>query len=346
MLTMNVPVIQPSSPRPSRTPGANRRTRLIDGHGRRIYHLRLSVTSACNLRCVYCKPRAEEGGARQLTDRNRVELVGHLYERYGLNQVRVTGGEALLYPRLLELIASIRETAPDMALAMTTNAQGLADQAIALRQVGLNRLNISIDTLDPGRYRAITGGELRPVLEGIEAAIAAGFAPPKLNSVVLRGENDTEIAKLAAWAFERGCEMRFLEAMPIGPAADVNRRLFVSADEIEARLREQFTLVPLRVELGATALRFTAEGSTGRGTVGVIAPMTKPFCGSCGRVRLTAHGRLYPCLLDHRFADLRPAWGEGRFDAQFADSLIRTVVEQKKLQGPNVQSAAMVSLGG
>jgi cyclic pyranopterin phosphate synthase len=207
-------------------------------------------------------------------------------------------------------------------------------------------LNISIDTLDPDRYRAMTGGELQPVLEGIEAAIAAGFPPPKLNSVVLRGENDDEPADLAAWAFRRGCEMRFLEAMPIGPAADINRRLFVSADEIHDRLAAEFDLAPLGLEFGATALRFRCRGTRGNGIAGLVAPMTKPFCGSCGRVRLTADGKLYPCLLDQRFADLRPAWSQDGFDVELADSLIRAVIRDKRAQGPQRQPAPMVSLGG
>lgn len=330
----------------NRTAEAGGRTPLIDGHGRRIHHLRLSVISACNLRCIYCKPSADGGGTLRLTDRNRTEFVRFLYEQYGLSHVRVTGGEPLLYPRLLELIESLREIAADLGLAMTTNAQGLADRAESLRNVGLDRLNISIDSLDPDRYRAMTGGELRPVLEGIDAAIAAGFPPPKLNSVVLRGENEDEIASLAAWAFERGCEMRFLEAMPIGPAADVNRRLFVSADEIHARLASEFDLTPIGLEFGATALRFRCRGTYDSGVIGLIAPMTKPFCGSCGRVRLTADGKLYPCLLDQRFADLRPAWFQDMFNAHLADSLIRAVVERKNWQGPNLQSSSMVSLGG
>lgn len=325
---------------------ARDRMPLIDAHGRRIHHLRLSVISACNLHCMYCRPKADGGATGRLTDGNRTEFVRFLYERYGLAQVRITGGEPLLYPKLLELIAALRKVSPDLRLAMTTNAQGLADRAASLRRAGLDRLNISIDSLDPERYRTMTGGEVGPVLDGINAAIAAGFPPPKLNSVVLRGENDDEMVSLAAWAFERGCEMRFLEAMPIGPAGDVNRRLFVSADEIQARLTIEFTLTPMGIEHGATALRFWCNGSHGSGVVGLIAPMTKPFCGSCGRVRLTADGKLYPCLLDTRFADLRPAWVADRFDPTLADSLIRAVVHRKRWQGPNVQSTSMVALGG
>lgn len=270
----------------------------------------------------------------------------YLHERYALSQVRITGGEPLLHSRLMDLIASLRAVSPNLALAMTTNAQGLANRAVSLREAGLDRLNISIDTLDPRRYRAMTGGELPPVLEGIEAAIAAGFPPPKLNSVVLRGENDDETAGLAEWAFVHGCEMRFLEAMPIGAAAEVNRRLFVSADEIHTRLTSAFELHPMGIESGATALRFRCIGRACSGIVGLVAPVTKPFCGSCGRVRLTADGKFYPCLLDERCADLRVAWTGNDFDEELADQLIRTAVHEKLPQGPNQQSMAMVALGG
>lgn len=319
---------------------------LTDGHGRRIHHLRLSVISACNLHCIYCMPNAARVGSRQLTDRNRAEFVRHLHDRYALSQVRITGGEPLLYPRLRDLIESLRAISPHLALAMTTNAQGLADRASSLREVGLDRLNISLDTLDPDRYRAMTGGELLPVLDGIDSAIAAGFPPPKLNSVVLRGENDDEVAPLAEWALERGCEMRFLEAMPIGPAADVNRRLFVPADEILARLENTLELKPLGIEFGGTSLRFRCVGRACSGIIGVVAPITKPFCGSCGRVRLTADGQFYPCLLDERCADLRATWTRDGFDAELADRLIRTAVHEKRSQGPARQSTAMVALGG
>ncbi len=319
---------------------------LIDSHGRRIHHLRLSVTSACDLHCIYCKPRSDGASGRKLTDGQRVEFVQFLYEQYGLTQVRITGGEPLLCPSVEELIQGLRAHAPGILLAMTTNGQRLATRALALRRAGLDRLNVSIDSLDHDRYRALTGGELAPVIAGLDAVLEARFPPPKLNAVVLRGQNEHEIGDLAAWAFARGCEMRFLEAMPIGPAADVNRRLFVSADEILQRLRQEFVLRALPVKYAETALRYVAKGPRGRGTLGLIAPMTKPFCGSCGRVRLTSDGRLFPCLLDERFADLRPAWTDGGIDPEVADRLITEIIQGKRAQGPKRQSTAMVSLGG
>ena len=322
------------------------RALLMDQHGRRILHLRLSVTSACDLNCVYCQPRGQRHATANLSDVQRVEFVQFLHQRYGLSQVRITGGEPLIYPGVEELIAALRAQVPGVSLAITTNGQRLGSRAMALRQAGLHRLNISIDSLDAQAYRELTGGELEPVVAALGAALSAGFPPPKLNAVILRGHNEHEVCDLAAWAMVRGCEMRFLEAMPIGPAADVNRRLFVPADEIERRLRQEFLLTPLPMEHGATAVRFIARGPRGKGTVGLIAPMTKPFCGSCGRVRLTSDGRLFPCLLDSRCAELRPAWSSGRFDSAIADELIRAIVRGKLAQGPQLQSVGMVSLGG
>lgn len=329
---------------------------LLDGHGRRIRHLRLSVTSACDLKCIYCKPNANGNGSHslpsgilhspKLTDRQRIQFVGFLHECFGLSQVRITGGEPLLVPSVEKLIQSLRARAPGLLLAMTTNGQRLAQRADSLRRAGLDRLNVSIDSLDSERYRALTGASLKPVLDGLDAAVALGFPPPKLNSVVLRGHNDHEICDLAAWAFTRGCEMRFLEAMPIGPAAEVNRRLFVSADEMKEQLHRKFSLKPLPMDSGSTALRFVANGSGGSGIVGLIAPMTKPFCGSCGRVRLTSDGRLFPCLLDERYADMRVAWTDHGFNGEIAEQLILEAVRGKRAQGPQRQSVAMVSLGG
>lgn len=320
------------------------RSPLLDQHGRRIQHLRISVLSACNLRCIYCQPVSEGVRRPSLTDRQRIEFVQYLYEAYGLRQVRITGGEPLVHPGLVELVAAIRQCAPDLVLAMTTNAQGLPDCAMLLRSAGLDRLNISLDTLDAVRYRALTGGELGPVLKGIDAAIAAGFPAPRLNSVILRGENDKEVVRLAKWALARGCEIRFLEAMPIGPAADLNRRLFVSADEIRSKLEQEFRLLPYGLEAGSTALRFQAQGTV-MGVIGLIAPVTKPFCASCGRVRLSADGRLFPCLLDDRFADMKPAWADGAFNPDAAHRLILSIVSAKKALGSQ-QTTAMVTLGG
>ncbi|HKQ46576.1 MAG TPA: radical SAM protein [Phycisphaerae bacterium] len=322
---------------------------LIDGCGRVIDHLRLSVTGACDLRCAYCRPAGKAGYsalARALSDAQRVDLVRLLYEAHGLKQLRITGGEPLLHPTLAPLLSAIRSAAPNLEIAMTTNGQRLAQTARVLHRAGLDRLNVSLDTLAPERYRNLTGGELRPVLEGLESAVAEGFPAPKINVVALRGVNDDELARLAQWAFRRGFEIRFLEAMPIGPAANFNRAHCLLGSEIKKRLGADFELRPLPRQAGETAARFTAVSEFGEGIIGIIAPLSESFCSQCRRIRVTADGKLFPCLLDSRHVDLSSCWRSGAFQARRAMSLVCDVVNGKKQAGPLRQDTAMVSLGG
>jgi len=331
--------------------GADRRSdcaaALVDGCGRRVDHLRLSVTPACDLRCVYCRPEGGRGyrSDGELSDRQRVELVRFLHARYGLSHVRLTGGEPLVYEGLASLVGELRAAVASLSIAVTTNGRLLATHAGDLRRAGLDRINISVDSLDAERYRRITGGKLEDVMRGIEAAAAAGFGPPKINTVVLRGENDDELMAMVEWAMGRGCEMRFLEVMPIGPAADANQSAFVSAAEFRTRLAEHFSLAPLAREIGITARRYRIRVGVREGVVGIIAPVTEPFCADCRRIRVTAEGTLYPCLLDDRCADLRSAWSSGQFDPHTAAALIEHAVQHKAQIGHR-QATPMVQLGG
>ena len=332
-----------STPRPLTTAAG-----LIDGCGRRIDHLRLSVTPDCDLRCIYCRPGSmaapplDECG---LSDARRVTLVRFFHERFGLSQVRLTGGEPLIYAGLVPLVTALRKSMPDLTIALTTNGQQLYHKGFELREAGLDRINVSVDSLDPVRYRKVTGGRLDQVLAGIESAEAVGFPAPKINTVVLRGVNDTQLADLTSWSLDRGLEIRFLEAMPIGPAATVNRRGFVSAAKIRETLSRQFTLEPMSHDPGATARRYLVSGNGQRGVIGIIAPVTEPFCADCRRIRLTSDGRLFPCLLDDRSVDMAPAWCEGEFNSERAAELIRSAVFAKPPQG-HMQSTSMVTLGG
>jgi len=320
---------------------------LRDNFGRTIDHLRLSVTSACNLQCVYCRPHRTNlsQGHAALTNAQRAEFVAFLYARFGLAQVRITGGEPLLEKGVVGLIQSIRRLAPRIEIAMTTNGRLLANNANALRAAGLDRLNVSLDSLDVLVHRRMTGGEVAEVLRGLAASAAAGFPTPKLNTVVLRDYNDHEIPDIAAWALERGHEIRFLEVMPIGPAANTNRRHLVSAGEIRDKLKARFTLEPQPTAPGDTARRFIAMANGCRGVIGIIAPVTEPFCGSCRRIRLAADGRLFPCLLDSRCVDLAPAWASGRFDEIVAENTIRDGASRKAAVGTQ-QINGMISIGG
>ena len=323
------------------------RTGLVDGCGRRIDHLRVSITSACDLKCVYCRPDSLSHvvGRHDLTNEQRVQLIRFLSDHYGLGQVRITGGEPLVHRDVVSLIGQIRQAVPGLPIAMTTNARRLYHKGFELRQAGLDRLNVSLDSLDPERYRRMTGSAIDDVLRGLDSAMFVGFPPPKINAVVLNGINDEEIIPLTRWAIARGSELRFLEAMPIGPAADLNRRAFVSAATIRARLEEQFSLEPLVGEPGDTAKRYAVTDGTTTGVVGVIAPVSEPFCGGCRRMRITAEGRLFPCLLDDRSVNLSVAWKGGKLDGALVAEMIESAVAGKRPQGQG-QSTPMVALGG
>lgn len=321
---------------------------LVDGCGRRIDSLRLSVTSACDLKCIYCRPervRDGTGPEGSLSDAQRVEFVRFLHEQYGLSQVRVTGGEPLVYRKVVSLVAALRSALPDITIAMTTNGQRLYHMGFDLRQAGLDRLNVSLDSIDPDCYRQLTGSSIEGVLSGLASARVVGFDAPKINTVVLRGMNDAELPKIAEWAMTRGSEIRFLEAMPIGPAADINRNLFVPAAEIRARLAEHFELRPLPYTMGETARRYEAGNENCCGVVGFINPVTEPFCSGCKRIRLTADGHLFPCLLDDRSVDVTPLWHAGPLDPVAADRLVRGAIVDKKPEGGS-QSVPMIKLGG
>ncbi len=329
----------PSRPRP---------LGLVDGCGRTIDHLRLSVTSRCDPRCVYCRPNGQASAppaSGSLTDERRLEFVRFVHERYGLSQVRITGGEPLLYRNVVRFVAELKRVVTGVELAMTTNGRLLYDKGFELFHAGLDRLNVSLDSIKPERYREITGADIEGVLNGIESATFVGFRALRINTVVLRDVNDDEIIDLADWALSRGLEIRFLEAMPIGPAADFNRSAFVSGAEVEARLAKQFQLEPLVRNPGETARRFRATCATSNGVIGLIAPVTEPFCGACRRMRLTAEGILYPCLLDNRAVDMRPAWSAGGLSPGKADMLIRSAVAAKDPHG-STQATQMVRLGG
>lgn len=337
----------------------NAATSLTDGFGRRIRHLRLSVISTCDLRCSYCRPadlphpesiehtsqESVEGSAPSLNDDQRFNLVAELVDRYGLEQVRITGGEPLLYRNVVSLLSGIRSVAPRVDLAMTTHGKLLSTKAAALSAAGLSRINISLDTLRPDRYEALTGGKLDDVLTGIRAAGAAGFRRIKLNAVVLAGINDDELADLATWAVRNGHELRFLEAMPIGPAAAFNRRHFVAAAAMRERLSRDFTLEPMIAPHGSTSRLFRIHVEDRVGVVGFVSPVTEPFCAGCGRIRITADGRMYPCLLDSRSVSLRPALSGNGWDRDLLDDTLRHALARKAAAG-TVQASSMVTLGG
>ncbi|MCC6623192.1 MAG: GTP 3',8-cyclase MoaA [Deltaproteobacteria bacterium] len=308
---------------------------LVDKQARRVEYLRLSVTDRCNFRCLYCMP--EEGlqfspRAEVLSYEEIVRLVG-VFVSLGINRVRITGGEPLLRRDLVELVRAIAATPGVEDLALSTNGYALETMARPLADAGLSRVNVSIDSLDPERFAAITRtGELPRVLAGIEAARAAGMAPVKLNVVVLRGKNDDELTGLVRFAAERGHLVRFIEYMPIGVDGFWSDESFVPVDAMLARLARDFDIAggPERdpgVTGGGPARyawltpRHPEVGGGPPVRVGFITALSDNFCAACNRVRLTATGRLQECLAYAGSLSLRDAMRAGASDAELADQI-------------------------
>jgi cyclic pyranopterin phosphate synthase len=303
---------------------------LVDRFGRVIRDLRISVTDRCNFRCTYCMP--EEGmkwlpRSDVLTFEEIERIAGLMVERYGVDSIRLTGGEPTVRARLPVLVAKLarlRSRRRHVDLALTTNGATLRLLARELRSAGLDRINISLDTLDQGRFFEMTRrDELDRVLDGIDAALEAGFDPVKLNTVVQRGVNDDEVVALARFGRERGVEVRFIEFMPLDASGGWTNQSVVGQDEIVARIAEVYPLEPLPARGAAPADRW--RYTDGKGTVGVIPSVTKPFCGDCDRVRLTADGQFRTCLFATEEFDLRRAIRTGESDDQLADRIERAV---------------------
>jgi cyclic pyranopterin phosphate synthase len=299
--------------------------RLADRYGRVATDLRVSLTDRCNLRCAYCMPA--EGLAwlprpELLTDAEVDRLVGIAVQRLGVTDVRFTGGEPLLRPGLPDLVAAAAALTPRPTLSLTTNGIGLDRLARPLADAGLDRINVSLDTLSPERFARLTHRDRHAdVLRGLAAAASAGLRPLKINSVLLRNVNEDEAAPLLRFALARGYELRFIEQMPLDAGHVWSRAQMVTADEILAALEAEFTLLPDPAERGgAPAQTWLVAGHPGPPRVGVIASVTRPFCAACDRARLTADGQVRSCLFSRDETDLRGLLRGGASDAEIADA--------------------------
>ncbi|ACZ88681.1 GTP 3',8-cyclase MoaA [Streptosporangium roseum] len=310
---------------------------LQDSFGRVATDLRVSLTDRCNLRCSYCMP--PEGlewlpKPDLLTADEIVRLVTVGVERLGITEVRYTGGEPLLRRELLEIVARTTALRPGPQVSLTTNGIGLARLAAPLAEAGLHRVNVSLDTLDRETFKRLANRDrLADVLDGLAAADAAGLRPVKVNTVLMRGINDHEAVALLHHCLERGYELRFIEQMPLDAQHGWRRENMVTADEILARLRDSFDLTDDDpVERGsAPAELFLVDGGPAR--VGVIGSVTRPFCGACDRVRLTADGQIRNCLFATDESDLRAALRSGAGDDEIAERWLAAVRIKKAGHG-------------
>jgi len=312
---------------------------LPDSFGRIATDLRVSLTDRCNLRCAYCMP--PEGldwlpKADQLTDDEVVRLIRIGVELLGIREVRFTGGEPLLRRGLAGIVARTAELRPRPEISLTTNAIGLERTAAALSSAGLDRINVSLDTLRPETFRKLSRRDRLPdVLDGLAAAAQAGLHPVKVNAVLMRDLNDDEAVPLLRYCLEAGYELRFIEQMPLDAQHGWKRAEMVTAEEILADLGREFTLTPddPRQRGSAPAEAFLVDGGPAR--VGVIASVTRPFCGTCDRVRLTADGQIRNCLFARSESDLRGPLRAGADDAELAAAWRRAVAVKLPGHGIN-----------
>lgn len=323
---------------------------LIDGHGRVIDYLRVSVTDRCDLRCTYCLPKAFKGfeePANWLTHPEMARLVGR-FVAMGVRKVRLTGGEPLLRRGVCDLAASLRAMPGLQDLSVSTNATRLSSMAVPLRQAGVDRLNISLDSLDESCMARITGRDcLGEVLEGIAAASAAGFRPIKLNMVVQAGVNDHEIEAMVTFARQHGLVLRLIEPMPVGATGrSAEGRDLTALGEMLAR---RMGLLPQVLGQGAGPARYWREPHSGM-SLGVITPMSQHFCEACNRVRLGVDGTLYLCLGQNDQVPLgrllRAGADDGELDAAILAALARKPLRHEFNERPEKIVRFMAQTGG
>ncbi|HEV56986.1 MAG TPA: GTP 3',8-cyclase MoaA [Phycisphaerales bacterium] len=298
---------------------------LTDQFGRRIEYVRLSVTDQCDLRCFYCMPK----GFRDFEEPthwlsfDEIERVIRAFAELGVERVRLTGGEPLVRKDLPQLAARLAALPGIEDLSLSSNATRMGKHAKALKDAGVTRINVSLDTLQPERFRQITGGKLEKVLAGLMAAKAAGFHPIKINMVVMKGVNDDEVEDMVAFCIEHDFTLRFIETMPVGDTGREASAQYVDLQDVKARLAERFELIPGVMPGGGPARYVRVAGTDLR--IGFITPISQHFCETCNRVRLSVDGTLYMCLgQEHRF-ELRPLLRAGIDDDGLREAIARAI---------------------
>ncbi|MEO6696697.1 MAG: GTP 3',8-cyclase MoaA [Gammaproteobacteria bacterium] len=301
------------------------KSQLIDPFGRKIQYVRLSVTDKCDLRCFYCLPKGFhdfEEPANWLTF-DEIERVIGVFGALGVSRVRITGGEPLVRKNVSQLAARLSALPGIEDLSLSTNATQLQNQAVALRQAGVSRINVSLDSLNAERFHEITGGRLNQVVEGLMAAKAAGFHPIKINMVAMTGVNDDEIEDMIEFCIEHDFTLRLIETMPMGDTGRNATDHYLDLQTVRERLAQRYELIPSLMPGGGPARYVQVAGTNLR--IGFITPISQHFCETCNRVRLAVDGTLYMCLgQDHKFA-LRPLLRAGISGAELKQAIHQAI---------------------
>lgn len=329
-------------------------TSLRDSYGRAIRDLRVSLTDRCNFRCFYCLPHGEPPIApkEQMLSYEEIEYVAEIFVALGIEKIRLTGGEPLMRRDIETIIRKLSKLKPHLHdLALTTNGYFLPGRAEALKSAGLDRITISLDSLKRDVFKKMTGVDvLDRVLQGIEAAKQAKLTPIKINVVAVRGHNEDEIVDFARFARAHDIKLRFIEYMPLDSGHDWKRADVVSGREIRERINEEFLLVKMNIERGAeTSVRYRfADGAPGE--IGIIAPVTEPFCGACSRIRLTADGQIRTCLfstVEHSLRDVLRGGATRASVVEYIESVVLKKEPRHYINDPEfVQPARTMSFIG
>ncbi len=306
---------------------------LKDSYGRQIRDLRVSLTDRCNFRCFYCLPHGEPPIApkSEMLSYEEIEYACDIFVSLGIEKIRLTGGEPMMRRDIETIIAKLAALKPRLHdLALTTNGYFLPGRAAELKAAGLDRVTISLDSLKKNVFKEMTGVDvLERVLEGIDAAKSAGLTPIKVNAVIVRGHNEDEVADFAAFAREHDLGMRFIEFMPLDSGHEWSREMVVSGRQMRERIEERYPLVPVKVARGSETSSRYRFADNAPGEIGIIAPVTEPFCGACSRIRLTADGQIRTCLFSTVEHSLRDSLRSGATRAEIVD-YIESVVMKKE----------------
>ena len=322
----------------------NKRPMLIDPFGRRIEYLRLSLTDKCNLRCFYCMPNGFKDFEHKESwlTYNEIEKVIKAFTELGVARVRLTGGEPLVRKNISELARRLT-TLPGLDdLSLSTNAVLLARQADELQQAGISRINVSLDTLKPEAFSKITGGSLKPVLDGLMAAKEAGFSPIKINMVAMKGINDDEFEEMVEFCLQHDFTLRFIETMPMGSTGDEAGKHYINLQSVKQQLAKRYPLIPGVMHGGGPA-RYVQIRNT-RLRIGFITPISQHFCETCNRVRLSVDGTLYLCLGQDDKVALRPLLRDGISHDELKTVIIHAIGQKPEKHEFNHKSHQVVRL--